>query len=249
MQPARLTLLAALGLFTLHADAGEVRVAVAANFTAPMKQIAALFQADTGHTVQASYGATGKFYAQIRNGAPYDVLLAADDTTPARMATEGLADPASRFTYAVGKLALWSKKPGYVDAKGDVLKGPFDKLAIANPKLAPYGVAAQETLQKLGLWSSVQSRIVMGENITQTLQFADSGAADLAFVAMSQTVKDGKPVGGSVWAVPQALYTPIRQDAVVLAQPQDKAAAVAFMNYLKSPKAVTVIRSFGYDLP
>jgi len=131
----------------------------------------------------------------------------------------------------------------------EALKGPFDKLAIANPKLAPYGVAAQETLQKLGLWSSVQSRIVMGENITQTLQFADSGAADLAFVAMSQTVKDGKPVGGSVWAVPQALYTPIRQDAVVLAQPQDKAAAVAFMNYLKSAKAVTVIKSFGYDLP
>ena len=249
MKPARLTLLAALGLFTLHADAGEVRVAVAANFTAPMKQIAALFQADTGHTVQASYGATGKFYAQIKNGAPYDVLLAADDTTPARMATEGLADPTSRFTYAVGKLVLWSKKPGYVDARGEVLKGPFDKLAIANPKLAPYGVAAQETLQKLGLWSSVQSRIVMGENITQTLQFADSGAADLAFVAMSQTVKDGKPVGGSVWAVPQALYTPIRQDAVVLAQPQDKAAAVAFMNYLKSAKAVTVIKSFGYDLP
>ncbi len=249
MKPARLTLLAVLGLFTLHADAGEVRVAVAANFTAPMKQIAALFQADTGHTVQASFGATGKFYAQIKNGAPYDVLLAADDTTPARLAAEGLADPTSRFTYAVGKLALWSKKPGYVDAQGDVLKGPFDKLAIANPKLAPYGVAAQETLRKLGLWSGVQSRIVMGESITQTLQFADSGAADLAFVALSQTVKDGRPLGGSVWAVPQALYSPIRQDAVVLAQPQDRAAAVAFMNYLKSARAVTVIKRFGYDLP
>ena len=238
-----------LALLAPHAEAGEVRVAVAANFTAPMKQIAALFQADTGHTVQASYGATGKFYAQIRNGAPYDVLLAADDTTPARMAKEGLADPASRFTYAVGKLMLWSKKPGYVDGRGEVLKGSFDKLAIANPKLAPYGVAAQETLQKLGLWSNVQSRIVMGENITQTFQFADTGAADLAFVAMSQTVRDGKPVDGSAWPVPQALYAPIRQDAVVLAQPQDKTAAVAFMNYLKSARAVAVIRRFGYELP
>ena len=249
MKPASLALLAALGLFMLHANAGEVRVAVAANFTAPMKQIAAQFQADTGHTVQASYGATGKFYAQIRNGAPYDVLLAADDSTPEKMAAEGLAQPASRFTYAVGKLVLWSKKPGTVDARGEVLKGPFDKLAIANPKLAPYGVAAQETLQKLGLWTSVQSRIVMGESITQTLQFADSGAADLAFVAMSQTLRDGKPVDGSVWVVPQALYSPIRQDAVVLAQPQDKAAAAAFMAYLKSPKAITVIKRFGYDLP
>lgn len=249
MKPARLTLLAALSLLALHADAGEVRVAVAANFTAPMKQIAAMFQADTGHTVQVSYGATGKFYAQIRNGAPYDVLLAADDTTPARLAAEGLAAPASRFTYAVGKLVLWSKKPGYVDGKGDVLKGPFDKLAIANPKLAPYGLAAQETLQKLGLWGEVQGRLVMGESITQTLQFADTGAADLAFVAMSQTVKDGKPIGGSAWAVPQALYTPIRQDAVVLAQPQDRAAAVAFMNYLKGARAITVIKRFGYDLP
>jgi molybdate transport system substrate-binding protein len=249
MNPARLTLLAALGLFTLHADAGEVRAAVAANFTAPMKQIAAMFHADTGHTVQASFGSTGKFRTQISNGAPYDVLLAADDTTPANMAAEGLANPASRFTYAVGKLALWSKTPGYVDGKGDVLKGPFNKLAIANPRLAPYGVAAQETLQKLGLWAQVQPRIVMGESITQTLQFADSGAADLAFVAMSQTLKDGKPVGGSVWIVPQALYAPIRQDAVLLAKPQDRAAAVAFLNYLKSAKAVTVIRSFGYDLP
>jgi molybdate transport system substrate-binding protein len=199
--------------------------------------------------VQASYGATGKFYAQIKNGAPYDVLLAADDTTPARMATEGLAQTASRFTYAVGKLVLWSKKPGYVDARGEVLKGSFGKLAIANPKLAPYGVAAQETLQKLGLWRGVQDRIVMGENISQTLQFADTGAADLAFVAMSQTVRDGKPVGGSSWIVPQALYTPIRQDAIVLAQPQDQTATAAFMAYLKSPRAITVIRSFGYDLP
>ncbi|MGE5319406.1 MAG: molybdate ABC transporter substrate-binding protein [Hyphomicrobiaceae bacterium] len=249
MQAARLTLLAALGLFALHADAGEVRVAVAANFTAPMKQIAALFQADTGHTVQASYGSTGKFYAQIKNGAPYDVFLAADAATPTRLGREGLADPASQFTYARGKLALWSKQPGYVDGKGEILKGPFGKLAIANPALAPYGRAAQETLQKLGLWDVVQGRLVMGENISQTLQFADSGAVDLAFVAMSQTVKDGKPVGGSVWAVPQSLYAPIRQDAVVLAQPQDKAAALAFMNYLRSAKAVTVIKRFGYDLP
>lgn len=245
----RIVLAGALGLCALRADAGEVRVAVAANFTAPLKEIAALFQADTGHTVQASYGATGKFYAQIRNGAPYDVLLAADDATPARMAAEGLAQGPSRFTYAVGRLVLWSRAPGTVDAKGEVLNGPFGKLAIANPRLAPYGAAAQETLQNLGLWNRVQSRIVMGENISQTLQFADSGAADLAFVARSQTLRDGKPVGGSVWIVPQTLYAPIRQDAILLAQPQDKAAAVAFMKYLKSAKAVRVIRRFGYALP
>ena len=248
MKLTQLASLAILGMLALRADAGEVRAAVAANFTAPAKLIAEQFQTDTGHTVKLSFGSTGKFYAQIKAGAPFDVFLAADDTTPAKVAKEGLGDGTSEFTYAVGKLVLWSKKPGFVDAKGDVLKGKFDKLAIANPKLAPYGLAAQETMEKMGLWAGLQDRIVMGESISQTLQFADTGNADMAFIALSQTIKDGKPVEGSQWVVPAALYTPIRQDAILLAAPQDKAAAEAFLKYLKSPKAIAVIKSFGYDL-
>ncbi|NTV95787.1 MAG: molybdate ABC transporter substrate-binding protein [Thiobacillus sp.] len=238
-----------LGLLALQADAGEVRAAVAANFSVPVQKIAEQFQADTGHTVKLSFGSTGKFYSQIKSGAPFDVLLAADDTTPAKMAREGLGEGASQFTYAIGKLVLWSRKPGYVDAKGEVLKGAFAKLAIANPKLAPYGLAAQEAMEKLGLWTSVQDRLVMGESISQTMQFADTGNADMAFIALSQTVKDGKTIDGSQWLVPAALYNPIRQDAIVLAGAQDKAAAEAFMKYMKSAKAVAVIKAFGYELP
>jgi molybdate transport system substrate-binding protein len=249
MQLAKLTAFACLSLLTFHADAGEVRAAVAANFTAPAKLIVAQFQADTGHTVKLSFGSTGKLYSQIQSGAPFDVLLAADDTTPLKMAKEGLGIPGSQFTYAIGKLVLWSKSPGYVDAKGRVLQSKFNKLAIANPKLAPYGAAAQETLQSLGLWDSVQSRIVMGESITQTMQFADTGNAAMAFIAQSQTIKDGKPVEGSSWVVPQHMYTPIRQDGIVLAAAQDKVAAEAFMKYLKGAKAIAVIKSFGYALP
>lgn len=249
MKLAKLTVLASLSLLALHADAGEVRAAVAANFTVPVKLIAEQFQADTGHTVKASYGSTGKFYSQIKNGAPFDVLLAADDTTPSKIGKEGLGTPASQFTYAIGKLVLWSKKPGYVDAKGYVLQSKFNKLAIANPKLAPYGVAAQETLQSLGLMDGVQSRIVMGESITQTMQFADTGNADMAFIALSQTMKDGKPIEGSAWVVPSHMFTPIRQDAIVLTTVEDKAATEAFMKYLKSAKAIAVIKSFGYELP
>lgn len=236
-------------LLACKADAGEVRAAVAANFTVPVQKIIEQFQADSGHTVKLSFGSTGKFYSQIKNGAPFDVLLAADDTTPRKIAKEGLGDPASEFTYAIGKLVLWSKKPGYVDAKGNVLQGRFDKLAIANPKLAPYGLAAQETLEALGLWNGVKDRIVMGESISQTQQFADTGNAEMAFIALSQTIKGGKPIEGSQWIVPQHLYNPIRQDAIVLAKPQDKAAAEAFLKYLKSPKAIAVIKSFGYELP
>ena len=241
--------LAGLCLLAFRVDAGEVRAAVAANFTVPVQKIAEQFQADTGHTVKASYGSTGKFYSQIKNGAPFDVLLAADDTTPEKIGKEGLGNPASRFTYAIGKLVLWSKRPGYVDARGEILRGKFDKLAIANPRLAPYGVAAQETLESLGLWSGVQSRIVMGESISQTQQFADTGNADLAFIALSQTLKDGKTIEGSQWGVPRHLYNPIRQDVIVLTSVQDREATEAFMKYLKGAKAIAIIRSFGYDLP
>lgn len=249
MKLTPLDYLADLCLVAFRVDAGEVRAAVAANFTVPVQKIAEQFQADTGHSVKASYGSTGKFYSQIRNGAPFDVLLAADDTTPDRIGKEGLGDAASRFTYAIGKLVLWSKKPGYVDARGEVLRGKFDKLAIANPRLAPYGVAAQETLESLGLWSGLQGRIVMGESISQTQQFADSGNADLAFIALSQTLKDGKTIEGSQWVVPGHLFNPIRQDAIMLTSVQDREATEAFMKYLKGAKAIAIIKSFGYDLP
>jgi molybdate transport system substrate-binding protein len=226
-----------------------VQVAVAANFTAPMKEIAAQFEQATGHKVQASFGATGKFYAQIKNGAPFDILLAADDETPAKLEKEGAAVAASHFTYAIGKLVLWSAQPGLVDDKGEVLaKGAFEHLSIANPKLAPYGAAAVETLQKLKLYAVLEPKIVQGDSIGQAHQFVVSGAAPLGFVAMSQVVEGGKLKSGSMWVVPSTMYSQIRQDAVVLAKGKDKPAVDAFLKYLKGDKAKAVIRAYGYDL-
>jgi molybdate transport system substrate-binding protein len=231
------------------ANADEVQVAVAANFTAPMKEIAAQFEQATGHKVQASFGATGKFYAQIKNGAPFDILLAADDETPAKLEKEGAAVPASHFTYAIGKLVLWSAQPGLVDAKGEVLaKGAFEHLSIANPKLAPYGAAAVETLHKLKLYAALEPKLVQGDSIGQAHQFVVSGAAPLGFVAMSQVVEGGKLKSGSMWVVPSTMYSQIRQDAVVLAKGKDKPAVDAFLKYLQGDKAKAVIRSYGYEL-
>lgn len=231
------------------ASADEVQVAVAANFTAPMQRIAAQFEKDTGHKAVLSFGATGKFYAQIVNGAPFEVLLAADDETPARLEKEGQGMAGSRFTYAVGKLVLWSADPKLVDAQGEVLKtGNFRHLAIANPKTAPYGTAAVEALGKLGLLAGLQGRFVQGENISQTQQFVVTGNAELGFVALSQVLKDGKLASGSAWTVPASLYQPIRQDAVLLAKGKDKPAAGALLAYLKGDKARTVIAAFGYGL-
>jgi molybdate transport system substrate-binding protein len=231
------------------ARAGEVLVAVAANFAAPMKLIAASFEKDTGHRAKLAFGATGGFYAQIRSGAPYEVLLAADDETPAKLVQEGLAEASSLFTYATGSLALWSAKPGFVDARGDVLKtAPFAKLALANPKTAPYGRAAVETLTRLGLRGALEPRFVQGENIAQTYQFVMSGNAELGFVALSQVWKDGKLTAGSAWLVPPGLHQPIRQDAVLLHAARDNAAALALLQYLKSEQASAVLRAFGYRL-
>ncbi|PKO87166.1 MAG: molybdate ABC transporter substrate-binding protein [Betaproteobacteria bacterium HGW-Betaproteobacteria-12] len=239
-----ISLLAAAGV-----HAGEVQVAVAANFTAPMQLIAADFQKDTGHKAVLSFGATGKFYAQIVNGAPFEVFLAADDTTPARLEKEGHAVPGSRTTYAVGKLVLWSAKPDFVDARGEVLKsGQFNKLAIANPKTAPYGAAALETLNRLKLLAAVQAKFVQGENIAQTLQFVHTGNAELGFVALSQVFKDGRITTGSAWIVPGDFHEPIYQDAALLAKGRDNAAAAALLAYLKGDKARTIIQSFGYAL-
>ncbi len=231
------------------ARAGDVQVAVAANFTAPAKLLAAEFEKDSGHRAQLAFGGTGKFYAQIRNGAPFEVLLAADDETPAKLAQEGVAVAGSRYTYATGRLALWSAQPGYVDDKGEVLKkGGFRHLAIANPKLAPYGAAAVEALTALGRLDAVQAKFVQGENIAQTHQFVASGNAELGFVALSQVMKDGRISAGSAWIVPTDLHRPIRQGAVLLNKGRGRPAAEAWLGFLKGDKAKTIIMSFGYEV-
>lgn len=238
--------LALMAAFAAHS--AEVSVAVAANFTAPMQRIAAQFEQDTGHKAVLSFGATGKFYAQIANGAPFGVLLAADDATPQKIAREGLGNGATRFTYAIGRLVLWSKQPGYVDAEGQVLRtGDWKHIAIANPKLAPYGLAAMQTLDKLGLAAQVQPRVVTGENIGQTYQFAASGNAPLGFVALSQVMENGQLREGSAWVVPATMHAPIRQDAIVLQRGKGNPAADALMQYLRGEKARAVIRAYGYD--
>ena len=225
-------------------------MAVASNFSAPIERIAAQFQQDSGHTVKVSLGSSGKLYSQVKEGAPFDVFLAADEKNPMLLEKEGMAVEGSRFVYALGKLVLWSAQPGYVDDKGDVLRqGGYNKLAYADPKLAPYGLAAKQTLEDMGLWSVVQSKLVTGESITQTYQFAATGNAELAFIALSQITKDGKVTEGSWWIVPAHLYSPIKQSAVQLTAAKDKAAARAFLAFLKGEKAMAIIRSFGYELP
>ena len=229
--------------------ADEVQVAVAANFTAPMQKIAAEFTRDTGHKAQLAFGATGKFYAQIINGAPFEVFLSADDETPARLEQEGHAVAGSRYTYAIGRLVLWSPQAGKVDAQGDILKrGGIRRLALANPKTTPYGAAAVETLQKLGVLAQLQSTFVQAENIAQTYQFVGTGNAELGFVALSQVWQDGKLSGGSGWIVPASLHQPIRQDAQLLRNGSGKPAAAALLDYLRGDKARRIIKTYGYDL-
>ncbi len=247
MPPIRCLTSLALLLRSAFLPAEDVQVAVAANFTAPAKAIAAAFEKETGHRALLSFGATGKFYAQIKSGAPFEALLAADDATPARLEAEGLAVAGSRFTFAIGRLALWSAKPGFVDDQGDVLKaGAFRHLAVANPRLAPYGVAAIQVMTTLKLLDALQPKFVLGENIAQTHQFIATGNAEVGFVALSQVFKGGRITDGSGWIVPAALHQPIRQDAALLEKGRGKAAAQAWLRYLKGPQAAAVIRSFGY---
>ena len=250
MRAPRFALTAVFGLLTLNsAWADEVQVAVAANFTAPIQAIAKDFEKDTGHKLVASFGATGQFYAQIKNGAPFEVFLSADDTTPEKLENEGETVKGSRFTYAIGTLALWSPKAGYVDDKGEVLKkNDYKHLSIANPKAAPYGLAATQVLAKLNLTEATKGKLVEGQNITQAFQFVSTGNAELGFVALSQIYKDGKVINGSAWIVPANLHDPIKQDAVILNKGKDNAAAKALVDYLKGPKAAEVIKSFGYEL-
>jgi molybdate transport system substrate-binding protein len=244
-----LALFAVLAGTSLLTRADEVSVAVAANFTAPMQKIAADFEKATGHKVQLVSGSTGKFYAQIKSGAPFQVLLAADDETPAKLVKEGDGVAGSSFTYAIGKLVLWSPKAGVVDDKGEVLKAAkFEHLSVANPKLAPYGLAAMETLKALGLADSLQPKVVLAESITQAQQFVVSGNAELGFIAFSQIHKDGKLIDGSYWLVPSKYYNQIRQDAVVLNKGKGQAAVAALIAFLKSPAAAATIKFYGYDL-
>jgi molybdate transport system substrate-binding protein len=229
-------------------SAAEVSVAVAANFAAPMKIIAQEFERTTGHKAVLSFGGTGQFYAQIKNGAPFAVLLAADTLTPAKIEKEGLGVQGTTFTYAIGQLVLWSKKPGLVDDQGKILKtGNFSKIAIANPKLAPYGSAAIEVLNRMGIMSQVRPKIVEGSNIAQAYQFVFSENASLGFVAMSQVYEDGKLKQGSGWIVPAKMYSPIKQDAILLNSGRNNPAAIALMTYLQSEAAKAVIHKFGYQ--
>ena len=246
--PVYLVVALLLGGVNAHAD--TVRVAVAANFYPLMQRMAVQFEKDTGHQTVLSSGASGKFYTQIKNGAPFEIFLSADDETPARLLKEGDAVAGTAFTYAIGKLILWSPNANAVDAQGAVLKtGKFRHLAIANPKTAPYGTAAVEFMTQLGILNTLRPRLVQGENIAQAYQFVATGAAEIGFVAYSQVIKDGKIGSGSGWLVPASAYTPIRQDAVLLNKGKNATAARALLDYLKGQKATAIIQASGYDLP
>jgi molybdate transport system substrate-binding protein len=231
----------------LPARAEQVQVAAAANLAGTIRKIAAAFQRDTGHEAVVAIGSTGKFYAQVRNGAPFEVLLAADAATPRKLEQEGFAEPGTRFTYATGQLVLWSATPGVVDGRGDVLRArPEGQLAIADPKLAPYGAAAIETLQHLHLLAAWQAHLVQGENIAQAFQFAQTGNARLGFVALSQVMEDGRIARGSGWIVPAQLHAAIHQDAVLLKKGAGNPAATAFLAYLRSDAVRALLRAAGY---
>ena len=229
--------------------AETVLVAVAANFQGPLQALALGFERETGHTISASFGATGKFHAQIRSGAPFQILLAADALTPELLEREHRVVPGTRFTYAIGRLALWSARPDLIDGRPAVLqRGEFKHLAIANPKLAPYGAAALQVLGKLGLRERLAAKLVQGESIAQAYQFVASGNAELGFVALAQIMRDGQIGPGSAWLVPPAMHDPIRQDAVLLLPGRDRPAALALLRYLQGDAARALIQAHGYGL-
>lgn len=237
---------AALALGPTAVLAADTQVAVAANFTEPAKEIATAFKAATGHTATLSFGSSGQFYSQLAHGAPYEVFLSADADRPAKAEQDGLGVTGTRFTYAVGRLVLYSKTAGLVDGAGAVLAlGKFNKLSIADPAAAPYGVAALQTLQKLKVSDAVKPKLVMGTSITQAYQFVDTGAAELGFVALSQVIN---VPGGSRWVVPAADHAPINQQAILLYTGQNNPAAKAFLTFLKGPQAVAIIRKYGYEV-
>ena len=234
-----------LTVAALPAAAAEVSAAVAANFTKPAEELGAAFTAKTGDTVRFSFGATGGLYTQIGQGAPFEVFLAADDRRPALAVTEGLGVAGTPFTYAVGRLALYSPTLDLTDGPAVLAAGAFQHIAIADPATAPYGAAALETIEKLGLSATLEPKTVTGENISQTLQFVESGNAELGFVALSQVA--GKPAA-QVWLVPAEDHAPIRQDAVLLKAGEDNPAAAAFLGFLKSEEARAIIEAYGYEM-
>ncbi len=230
-----------------HAMSGEIRVAVASNFSPAMKALELVFEELSGHQVVLSFGSTGKHYAQIKNGAPFDVFMAADIERPRLLETQGLAQTDSRITYARGKLILWTSKSGLDDIKNTLLIGKdFRHLAVANPKLSPYGLAAQQVMIKLDVWPRLQPKLVRGENIAQTFQFVHSGNAGLGFVAYSQVVNPVRSLQGSFWVPPESLYSPIDQQAVLLT---DKQAGKDLMAFLEGSLARQIIQDYGYDVP
>lgn len=238
---------AALLLASWSAQAAQATVAVAANFAEPLRALAAVLEKTTGHRLEIVVGATGRLYAQIANGAPFDLFLAADQATVAKAESEGLTVPGSRFLYATGQLVLWSARPDLVDKQGQVLRQDgWRRLAVANPRTAPYGAAALQTLAQLGLTQALAPRLVQGESIAQTYNFAHTGNAELAFVALSQVLEGGRLKGGSMWVVPAQYHEPIRQDAVLLKRGARNEAARALVKLMQSPAGQDLIRSFGY---
>ncbi len=246
----RLLTLCLLLAFSLNTQAATVLVAVASNFTKPMNDIATAFNKATGHEANLSFGSSGKFVAQIENDAPFEVFLSADEKNPKKLEESGKGVANSRFTYAIGKLVLWSAKPGLVDEQGQILsKGGFKHLALADPKLAPYGLAAEEALKNQGLLGKLQPLFVLGENISQTQQFISSVNAELGFIALSQVIgKDGKIAEGSGWIVPDNLHNPIKQDAILLKKGEPNPAASALLEFMKSPEALEIIQAYGYSI-
>ena len=248
----RFCLTSLLLLVSSSSFAETTLVAVAANFTKPMTEIAAEFEKATGYGAKLSFGSTGKFVSQLENGGPFEVLLAADETGPQKLVQDGFAVVGSEFIYALGKLVLWSATPGYVDDQGKILStGGFKHLALADPKLAPYGAAAVEVLKKRGLKEKLQPLLVQGENIAQTYQFISTANAELGFVALAQVIdiNSGKIGSGSGWIIPNSDYAPIRQGAVLLKNGVENPAAQALLDYLKSAPALAIIKKYGYDLP
>lgn len=240
----------AFGLMSAPACAGEVRAAVSADFARVVERIAPLFRAQTGHVLTVTSGASAKLHAQIRSGAAFDVFLSADEEMPKTLMQDGLAVAGTRFVYATGRLALWSVQPDLVDDQGKVLtRGGFERLAIANPRYSPYGVASQEALTRLTMWNAVQRKLVKGDDVTETYKLAATERADLAFVALSQVMRDGKVPDGSWWLVPAGMHSPIRQSAVLLSGAKDAEAARAFLAFLKGEQARVAMRGYGYESP
>ncbi len=246
---ARLAAVSLVLGFSSVADAAVIRLGVASNFARTMAVLVHRFEQGSEHRALISAGSTGKFYAQIKNGAPFDLFFAADAKRPLRLEREGDGVPGSRFTYAIGRVVLWSTKPEMVDATGQVLaRGGFGKLAIANPLTAPYGLAAQQAMRRLGVWASSESHLVRGENIAQTYQFVASGNADLGFVALSQVTAKGV-LGGSSWRLPEDLHQPIEQQVILLRNARQPEAAKAFLAYLRGAEARRILQRFGYGVP